>query len=114
MKKITGVLKAKGFEDCNFEFYVDDNMTEKQIEMEVYKRAGFSLDWTEENDGWKSTNIELPKYGVPCQIRYKDGREDTAVLSSYVGWHEIGVLYAVKEPDFWRYMIDDEKIPDFC
>lgn len=24
-------------------------MTEKQIEMEVYKRAGFSLDWTEEN-----------------------------------------------------------------
>ena len=23
-------------------------MTEKQIEMEVYQRAGFSLDWTEE------------------------------------------------------------------
>ena len=44
MKKITGVLKAKGFEDCNFEFYVDDNMTEKQIEMEVYQRAGFF--WT--------------------------------------------------------------------
>ena len=47
MKKITGVLKVKGLEDCNFEFYVDDNMTEKQIEMEVYQRAGFSLDWTE-------------------------------------------------------------------
>lgn len=41
MKKITGVLKAKGFDDCNFEFYVDDNMTEKQIEMEVYQRAGW-------------------------------------------------------------------------
>ena len=50
MKKITGVLKAKGFDSCNFEFYVDDNMTEKQIEMEVYQRAGFSLDWTEEDD----------------------------------------------------------------
>ena len=48
MKKITGVLKVKGLEDYNFEFYVDDNMTEKQIEMEVYQRAGFSLDWTEE------------------------------------------------------------------
>lgn len=29
MKKITGILKAKGFDDYNFEFYVDDNMTEK-------------------------------------------------------------------------------------
>ena len=48
-------------------------------------------------------------YGVPCQIRYKDGREDTAVLSSYVGWHEIGALYAVKEPDYWRYLPEEEK-----
>lgn len=38
MKKITGVLKAKGFEDCNFEFYVDDNMTENKLR-------------------WKSTNV---------------------------------------------------------
>lgn len=57
----------------------------------------------------KAQNIELPKYGVPCQIRYKDGREDTAVLSSYVGWHEIGALYAVKEPDYWRYLPEEEK-----
>lgn len=71
--------------------------------------CGARIDWPEENDGWKSTNIELPKYGVPCQIRYKDGREDTAVLSSYVGWHEVGVLYAVKEPDYWRYLPEDEK-----
>lgn len=71
--------------------------------------CGARIDWPEENDGWKSTNIELPKYGVPCQIRYKDGREDTAVLSSYVGWHEIGALYAVKEPDYWRYLPEEEK-----
>ena len=54
MKKITGVLKAKGFEDCNF----DDNMTEKQIEMEVYQRAGFSLDWTEE-DGYEPYTVTM-------------------------------------------------------
>lgn len=58
MKKITGVLKAKGFDSCNFEFYVDDNMTEKQIEMEVYQRAGFSLDWTEE-DGYETYTVTM-------------------------------------------------------
>ena len=58
MKKITGVLKAKGFDSCNFEFYVDDNMTEKQIEMEVYQRAGFSLDWTEE-DGYEPYTVTM-------------------------------------------------------
>lgn len=57
-EKITGVIKAKGFEDCNFEFYVDDNMTEKQIEMEVYQRAGFSLDWTEE-DGYEPYTVTM-------------------------------------------------------
>ena len=58
MKKITGVLKVKGLEDYNFEFYVDDNMTEKQIEMEVYQRAGFSLDWTEE-DGYEPYTVTM-------------------------------------------------------
>lgn len=57
-EKITGILKAKGFDDYNFEFYVDDNMTEKQIEMEVYQRAGFSLDWTEE-DGYEPYTVTM-------------------------------------------------------
>ena len=58
MKKITGVLKVKGLEDYNFEFYFDDNITEKQIEMEVYQRAGFSLDWTEE-DGYEPYTVTM-------------------------------------------------------
>ena len=33
-------------------------MTEKQIEMEVYQRAGFSLDWTEE-DGYEPYTVTM-------------------------------------------------------
>ena len=58
MNKIRGGLKGKGLDVCNFEFYVDDNMTEKQIEMEVYQRAGFSLDWTEE-DGYEPYTVTM-------------------------------------------------------
>lgn len=42
--------------------------------------CGARIDWPEDKDGWKSTNTDLPKYGVLCKIKYKDGREDTAVL----------------------------------
>lgn len=72
-------------------------------------QCGTRIDWPENEDGWKSTNTDLPKYGVPCQIRYKDGREDTAVLSSYIGWHTEGVFNTLKEPDYWRYMTEEEK-----
>ena len=70
-------------------------------------QCGSKSDWPEDEDGWKSTNADLPKYGVLCQIKYKDGREDTAVLSSYVGWHSEGVFSAIKEPDYWRYFSED-------
>lgn len=73
-------------------------------------QCGHKIDWPEENkNGWKSTNADLPEYGVLCQIRYKDGREDTAVLSSRIGWHTEGVLNTIKSPDYWRYMTEDEK-----
>nr|DAG04824.1 MAG TPA: TFIIB zinc-binding [Siphoviridae sp. ctGa111] len=71
--------------------------------------CGARIDWQEDKDGWKNTNTDLPKYGVLCKIKYKDGREDTAVLSSYIGWHTEGVLNTLKEPDYWRYMIEEEK-----
>lgn len=69
--------------------------------------CGARIDWPEDEDGWKSTNTDLPKYGVLCKIKYKDGREDTAVLSSYVGWHTEGVFNTLKEPDYWRYFTED-------
>jgi hypothetical protein len=71
--------------------------------------CGARIDWPEDEDGWKNTNTDLPKYGALCKIKYKDGREDTAVLSSCVGWHTEGVLNTLKEPDYWRYMIEEEK-----
>ena len=70
-------------------------------------QCGSKIDWPEDGDGWKSTNADLPKYGVLCQIKYKDGREDTAVLSSYVGWHTEGVFNTLKAPDYWRYLKED-------
>lgn len=71
-------------------------------------QCGTRINWPEDDeDGWKSTNTDLPKYGVLCKIKYKDGREDTAVLSSYVGWHTEGVFNTLKEPDYWRYLKED-------
>ena len=72
-------------------------------------QCGTRIDWPEDEDGWKSTNTDLPKYGVLCKIKYKDGREDTAVLSSYIGWHTDGMFNTLKEPDYWRYMTEEEK-----
>lgn len=113
MKKITGVLKAKGFKDCNFEFYVDDNMTEKQIEMEVYQRAGFSLDWTEEdNKRWRKVSSETP-YMSPSaicsddvEIKFKDGHTSVGFISFDGRWfnHDCD---EIKRPDCWRPLEDN-------
>lgn len=56
MKKVSGVYRAKGFGEFPFEFYVDDSMTNKQIENEIYNRTGMSIDWTIE-DGYEAYTV---------------------------------------------------------
>lgn len=52
MKKVSGYIYVRALGEYNFEFYVDDNATDKEIKEKVDEVCNYSIDYNVE-DGYE-------------------------------------------------------------